>query len=198
MNSATPTRTAERRAALRHVHDPLPRHPAACARPAARCALPGSKSISNRVLLLAALRRRHDHASHDLLDSDDTRVMLDALRAARLRHRARAATRCASPASAAGCRRRRRDAVPRQRRHGDAAADRGAGPARRRLRAARRAAHARAADRRPGRRAASARLRASSTSATPGFPPLRIHAAAGAARRSTRRSACAATSRASS
>jgi len=40
--------------------------------------LPGSKSISNRVLLLAAL----SHGSttiHDLLDSDDTRVMLAAL-----------------------------------------------------------------------------------------------------------------------
>src|SRR3954471_6992530 len=42
--------------------------------------LPGSKSISNRVLLLAALC---DGATtvHDLLDSDDTRVMLEALRA---------------------------------------------------------------------------------------------------------------------
>ena len=40
--------------------------------------LPGSKSISNRVLLLAALA---DGATtvHDLLDSDDTRVMLQAL-----------------------------------------------------------------------------------------------------------------------
>ena len=41
--------------------------------------LPGSKSISNRVLLLSAL----SHGTtviHDLLDSDDTRVMLDALR----------------------------------------------------------------------------------------------------------------------
>ena len=40
--------------------------------------LPGSKSISNRVLLLAAL----SHGTtvlHDLLDSDDTRVMLQAL-----------------------------------------------------------------------------------------------------------------------
>jgi 3-phosphoshikimate 1-carboxyvinyltransferase len=40
--------------------------------------LPGSKSISNRVLLMAAL----SHGSttlHDLLDSDDTRVMLTAL-----------------------------------------------------------------------------------------------------------------------
>ena len=42
--------------------------------------LPGSKSISNRVLLLAGL----SHGTtviHDLLESDDTRVMLDALAA---------------------------------------------------------------------------------------------------------------------
>ncbi|MCP5284508.1 MAG: bifunctional 3-phosphoshikimate 1-carboxyvinyltransferase/cytidylate kinase [Burkholderiaceae bacterium] len=42
--------------------------------------LPGSKSISNRVLLLAGLAAGTT-AVHDLLDSDDTRVMLDALRA---------------------------------------------------------------------------------------------------------------------
>ncbi|BEP56330.1 hypothetical protein GmRootV118_35740 [Variovorax sp. V118] len=42
--------------------------------------LPGSKSISNRVLLLAALASGTT-TIHDLLDSDDTRVMLDALRA---------------------------------------------------------------------------------------------------------------------
>jgi 3-phosphoshikimate 1-carboxyvinyltransferase len=42
--------------------------------------LPGSKSISNRVLLLAALCEGTTRI-HDLLDSDDTRVMLDALRA---------------------------------------------------------------------------------------------------------------------
>ncbi|MEB0112179.1 bifunctional 3-phosphoshikimate 1-carboxyvinyltransferase/cytidylate kinase [Variovorax sp. RTB1] len=40
--------------------------------------LPGSKSISNRVLLLAALASGTTTV-HDLLDSDDTRVMLDAL-----------------------------------------------------------------------------------------------------------------------
>jgi len=40
--------------------------------------LPGSKSISNRVLLLAALSKGTTQI-HDLLDSDDTRVMLDAL-----------------------------------------------------------------------------------------------------------------------
>jgi 3-phosphoshikimate 1-carboxyvinyltransferase len=42
--------------------------------------LPGSKSISNRVLLLAALSAGTTSV-RDLLDSDDTRVMLDALRA---------------------------------------------------------------------------------------------------------------------
>ena len=42
--------------------------------------LPGSKSISNRVLLLAALCEGTT-TLHDLLDSDDTRVMLNALRA---------------------------------------------------------------------------------------------------------------------
>jgi 3-phosphoshikimate 1-carboxyvinyltransferase len=41
--------------------------------------LPGSKSISNRVLLLSALCVGTT-TLHDLLDSDDTRVMLDALR----------------------------------------------------------------------------------------------------------------------
>ena len=40
--------------------------------------LPGSKSISNRVLLLAALATGQTHVK-GLLDADDTRVMLDAL-----------------------------------------------------------------------------------------------------------------------
>lgn len=44
-----------------------------------RVRLPGSKSISNRVLLLAALSEGHTQVD-DLLDSDDTRVMLAALR----------------------------------------------------------------------------------------------------------------------
>ncbi|MDP3699325.1 MAG: bifunctional 3-phosphoshikimate 1-carboxyvinyltransferase/cytidylate kinase [Hylemonella sp.] len=44
-----------------------------------RVTLPGSKSISNRVLLLSALCRGRT-TLHDLLDSDDTRVMLAALR----------------------------------------------------------------------------------------------------------------------
>src|SRR5690554_4744294 len=41
--------------------------------------LPGSKSISNRVLLLAALAQGVTRVS-GLLDSDDTRVMLESLR----------------------------------------------------------------------------------------------------------------------
>ena len=50
------------------------------ARAGGSIALPGSKSISNRVLLLAALCEGVTHI-HDLLDSDDTRVMLVALKA---------------------------------------------------------------------------------------------------------------------
>ncbi len=46
---------------------------------AGRVNLPGSKSISNRVLLLSALCEGST-TLHDLLDSDDTRVMLVALR----------------------------------------------------------------------------------------------------------------------
>ena len=42
--------------------------------------LPGSKSISNRILLLAALADG-ETLIRDLLEADDTRVMLDALRA---------------------------------------------------------------------------------------------------------------------
>ncbi len=49
-------------------------------RVAGRVRLPGSKSISNRVLLLAALCAGTT-TLRDLLDSDDTRVMIDALRA---------------------------------------------------------------------------------------------------------------------
>ncbi len=41
--------------------------------------LPGSKSISNRVLLLAALTKGGKTQVRGLLDADDTRVMLDAL-----------------------------------------------------------------------------------------------------------------------
>ncbi|GAA4331563.1 3-phosphoshikimate 1-carboxyvinyltransferase [Pigmentiphaga soli] len=62
-----------------------PGHPPHIDLPAARSArgsvaLPGSKSISNRVLLLAALAGGATQLE-GLLDSDDTRVMLAALRA---------------------------------------------------------------------------------------------------------------------
>lgn len=57
---------------------PLTLVPAKAARGNAR--LPGSKSISNRVLLLAAVARG-DTVVRGLLDADDTRVMLEALRA---------------------------------------------------------------------------------------------------------------------
>jgi 3-phosphoshikimate 1-carboxyvinyltransferase len=49
------------------------------ARAAGTVRMPGSKSISNRVLLLAALARGNTLV-RDLLDADDTRVMLEALR----------------------------------------------------------------------------------------------------------------------
>ncbi len=48
-------------------------------RASGQMSLPGSKSISNRVLLLAALSEGSTHIE-GLLDSDDTRVMLSALR----------------------------------------------------------------------------------------------------------------------
>ena len=50
----------------------------AARRAAGTVRLPGSKSISNRVLLLAALARG-DTEVHGLLDADDTRVMREAL-----------------------------------------------------------------------------------------------------------------------
>ncbi len=53
---------------------------AAVRRAAGTVRLPGSKSISNRVLLLAGLAHGETRV-RDALDADDTRVMLDALRA---------------------------------------------------------------------------------------------------------------------
>lgn len=52
----------------------------ACHEASGTVRLPGSKSISNRVLLLAALASGTTEV-HDLLDSDDTRHMLAALKA---------------------------------------------------------------------------------------------------------------------
>ena len=68
--------------------------------------LPGSKSISNRVLLLAALSQGTTEV-HDLLASDDTRVMLDGLRALAAASMNRVAPRCASPGWATSHRARR-------------------------------------------------------------------------------------------
>ena len=91
--------------------------------------LPGSKSISNRVLLLAGLRRGHDD---DPRPARLRRHARDARGAAPLgcgdRRRRRAAR--ASPASARARSAHAGDALPRQRRHGDAAAGRRAGGAR--------------------------------------------------------------------
>ncbi|HCP78907.1 MAG TPA: 3-phosphoshikimate 1-carboxyvinyltransferase, partial [Pusillimonas sp.] len=49
-----------------------------CTEASGQMTLPGSKSISNRVLLLAALAQGQTRI-HGLLDSDDTRVMLASL-----------------------------------------------------------------------------------------------------------------------
>ena len=132
---------------------------------------PGSKSISNRVLLLAGLAEGTTTV-HDLLDSDDTAVMLEALRA----------LGCllvkidASTLNVTGIGGRlvndRGPALSRQCRHGHAAADGRAGAAdrhpRRHLRAQRRAAHARAPHRRSGRCLARLGLR----DRLPGHPRL--------------------------
>jgi 3-phosphoshikimate 1-carboxyvinyltransferase len=78
--------------------------------------LPGSKSISNRVLLLSALCAGRT-TLHDLLDSDDTRVMLDALQALGCdRHAAAAASRSTAwPASCRSARPRCSWAMPARR-----------------------------------------------------------------------------------
>ena len=61
-------------ATTRLPHLDLPRAAKACG----TVALPGSKSISNRVLLLAALAQGRTEV-RDLLASDDTAVMRDSL-----------------------------------------------------------------------------------------------------------------------
>ena len=159
--------------------------------------LPGSKSISNRTLLLAALA-----------DGDDARA-----RRARLRRHARTcSTRCARSASTCATKAPTRCV---DRRHGRARfrckrAELFLGNAgtafrpltavlalmRRRLPPVRRAAHARAADRRSRRRAATHRRAHRLPRRREGFPPLAIHAGRHRARRV--RCACAATCRASS
>ena len=123
-----------------------------------------------------------------LLDADDTRVMRDAL-AQLWRSDSHGQTVTGVGRSVPGQEGR---SVPRQRRHGVPSADRGARVLRRRIPPLRRAAHARAADRRPGRCAARHRR------------SRRLHRARRASRRSTihpgkicrwRSCACAATSR---
>ena len=112
---------------------------------------------------------------HDVLESDDTRVMLEALRQLGCGI-VQEGTSARSPASTEGSQRARRN-FPRQRRHGDAPAHRGVGAAvggaGRQLRARRRSTHARAAD--PA--TSSARCAASAASSTnwhAGLPPLRV------------------------
>ena len=95
--------------------------------------LPGSKSISNRTLLLAALAQGVTEI-HDLLASDDVDRMLEALEHARCARRAAAPRRrCCGCTGAAAISGQARRAVPRQRRHGVAPAHRGAGFVRRAL-----------------------------------------------------------------
>ena len=131
--------------------------------------LPGSKSISNRTLLLAALADGETRV-RDLLDSDDTRYMLEALRALGVPCRARRPDdmrdrghRRRLPGQASG-------ALSGQRGHGVSAADGGARAGGRRVPPVRRAAHARAADRRSGRRACAAHRRAHRLSRQAGLP----------------------------
>ena len=117
-----------RRAALRRMFnipflDLPPLHGAA-----GTVRLPGSKSISNRVLLLAGLAAGTT-AVHDLLDSDDTarharRAARAGLRPASATARRAAHHRPRRPAAGA-----RGQALPRQCRHRDAPADGRAGGA---------------------------------------------------------------------
>ena len=76
--------------------------------PAARCAsgtvtLPGSKSISNRTLLLAALSKGQT-LIHDLLASDDTDRMLEALNTLGVQVEQLTLSNTASPAAAGSSR----------------------------------------------------------------------------------------------
>jgi 3-phosphoshikimate 1-carboxyvinyltransferase len=126
------------------------------------------------VLLLAALSQGTT-TIHDLLDSDDTRVMLAGLKqlgcsiSPMPSHPAR---RLTSPASAPVAGRHCGHAVPGQCRHRHAPADCGAGGAGRRLRDDGRSPHVRAPDRRPGRCAAPAGCKIDYLKE--GFPPLQI------------------------
>jgi hypothetical protein len=120
--------------------------------------LPGSKSISNRMLLLAALALGSTEI-RDLLDSDDTRVMLDALRKIGVGVTALGGNAWRVEGCGGAFPIKDGRPVHGQRRHRDPAADRRLGAVGRQLSPVRRAAHARAADRRPGRRTAADRCR---------------------------------------
>ena len=196
-------RRADRRCARApDVRHPLPRPAAAARRRAAPCACPARKSISNRVLLLAGLA---EGTTRGARPAGLRRHPRHARRAARAGLRRCGATARVLHVTGLGGRLRgaRGAALPGQRRHRDAPAGRGAGGAGghagRALRAQRRAAHARAADRRPGRRAAPAGLH----DRRPGHSPATRRCACsgtagGAAGHRRSRSACAATSPASS
>ena len=123
--------------------------PRARAAPRARCGC-RARRASPTASCCSPRWRTARPRSRDLLDADDTRVMLDALRALGVSFvRQRRIT--GSGRSVPGTQGR---AFSRQCRHRVPAADRGAGVLRRRVPPVGRAAHARAADRRPGRRAA--------------------------------------------
>jgi hypothetical protein len=91
-------------------------------------ALPGSKSISNRVLLLAGLAPGTTDV-HDLLDSDDTRVMLAALRMRWAAALERRTAPCCACTGLGGRLKVHEPALPGQCRHRHAPADRRAGRA---------------------------------------------------------------------
>ena len=128
----------------------------------ARVRPPGSKSLTNRALVVAALARGTSKLT-GALDSDDTRVMAAALRALGLAADLTAVTGCARRGAARagrapGGKRGHRRPLP-------AAA---AGARRRAVRTRRRAAHARAAARPAARRRSWRWARTSSPSGRPG------------------------------
>ena len=93
-----PARRAQPR--RRHVRHPLPRPAAAARAPPARCGCRARRASPTACCCWPAWREGTTRV-HDLLDSDDTQVMLDALRALGCAHRARRAVGSAARASAA-------------------------------------------------------------------------------------------------
>ena len=172
--------------------------------------IPGSKSITNRALILAALADGGT-TLRGALWSEDTEIMVEALRALGFEVDGRAGRRRggqlhASRSTGLGGRdtqRRHGDAAARdlrrQRGHGGALPDGDALPGRRRLPRARHAAHARAAAGRAVRRAArswaiASRPRAGgcrpSMHGESGSTRRRLHASASRRARSSRRRCC--------